>query len=271
MATARDARQGDDLPAKAKGVVIVHPGAAASCGACAESFSSAADLRAHWKSERHLYNMRHRGRYLFQPLSQRAWDIEHDRLQSPSATAAKEEIEDRAASSCSLSSGSDDVDSEFSGTSQRSVREGEVEHASPDLTVSGSLVLPGGLVAECRERWRGHQRGGRRCQISPEVRRGSVASLKATMRSGNFADIQAVLARREAERSEWVGTVLGAQARQEHTPRLRLDVVAKGFYDGGSKTNNERGDACRGQGKRHQNAPVHAQPKRRGGRLPKWA
>ena len=44
-----------------------------------------------------------------------------------------------------------------------------------------------------------------------------------------------------------------------------------GFFDGGCKTNNERGRGCSGQGKRHRNPAIRAQPVKGGGRLAKWS
>merc|ERR1712096_363408 len=65
--------QGLVLPAPG---AIIRPGGARgppSCAACVETSASAADLRTHWKSERHLYNMVHRG-LGFQPLTENAWE-----------------------------------------------------------------------------------------------------------------------------------------------------------------------------------------------------
>jgi hypothetical protein len=221
--------------------------------------------------------MRHRGQYLFEPVTQREWDILHDHMHSGQSIASNDMAERTVSGNSSAgsneASSSDDEDSEVSDTPQSSAREDELQYRSPDLNASGNLVLPGGLVAGCRERrrLRGPQRASGRWQITPVDHKGSVPSLKYSVRLGNLDDIQAALARRDAERLEWVGALAAVRTRQEHAPRLRLDVVAKGFYDGGSKTNNERGDGCHGQGKRHQNAAVHGQPKRNGGRLPKWA
>ncbi|CAL1141769.1 unnamed protein product [Cladocopium goreaui] len=44
-----------------------------SCAACAELFASAAELRAHCKSERHVYNMKRQLSNL-KPISQEAWE-----------------------------------------------------------------------------------------------------------------------------------------------------------------------------------------------------
>jgi len=60
--------------------------------------------------------------------------------------------------------------------------------------------------------------------------------------------------------------------RAKHYDRRapRLLEGRPGFHDGGSKTNNERGAGCQGQGCRHQNAPSHTQPKKHTGRRAKW-
>jgi hypothetical protein len=43
------------------------------------------------------------------------------------------------------------------------------------------------------------------------------------------------------------------------------------LFDGGHKANFERGYGVSGQGKRHQNAAVHRQPRQGQGRLAKWS
>merc|ERR1711974_131097 len=113
--------------------------------------------------------------------------------------------------------------------------------------------MGGGMVAGCRERWHAHQRPpGRQCPLSMACRVGRSPSQRLLARRRDFREIEAALARKEAVKVEWAGTVAVWKARQEHAPRLCLDATAKGFYDGGSKMNNERGEGCQGQGKRHQ-------------------
>jgi len=144
------------------------------------------------------------------------------------------------------------------------------EFSSLDLHWSGGLRLPRGMVAGCRERRHAHQRPqGRKSLLSLAPRGGRPPSERLLARQGNFREIEAALARREAVKVEWGGTIAVSKARLKHAPRLCLEATAK-VYDGGSKLNNERGEGCRGQGKRHQNAPVHRQPKKNGGRLAKW-
>lgn len=145
------------------------------------------------------------------------------------------------------------------------------EFSSLDLHVSGGLLLPHGMVAGCRKGRHAHQRPqGWKSLLSLAPCGGRTPSKRLLARQGNLREIEAALARREAVKVEWGGTIAVSKARLEHVPRLCLETTAKGFYDGGSKLNNERGEGCRGQGKRHQNAPVHRQPKKNGGRLAKW-
>lgn len=78
---------------------------------------------------------------------------------------------------------------------------------------------------------------------------------------------------RRLERPEFdaccAAVVSMTQAKQKYEPRAKqssIQVCLKG-----GRMNNERGDGCRGQGKRHQNAAVHSQPRKAGGRLAKWS
>ena len=52
----------------------------------------------------------------------------------------------------------------------------------------------------------------------------------------------------------------------------RVAPKLRAWYSGHRALNNERGVACRGQGKRHQNPAAHSQPaKSLGGRQAKWS
>ena len=73
-----------------------------------------------------------------------------------------------------------------------------------------------------------------------------------------------------APTDEWEAAINAANAKRV-TPK-QLKFVDRKVYDGGCKLNNERGHGCQGQGKRHQNSAVHAQPtKASGARLAKWS
>ena len=63
------------------------------------------------------------------------------------------------------------------------------------------------------------------------------------------------------------------EAKQEKVHYTRLPKVNlwAGHFDGGHKVNYERGIACQGQGKRHNNPPARAQPKLGGSRQAKWS
>ena len=77
--------------------------------------------------------------------------------------------------------------------------------------------------------------------------------------------------RRRWHRSE-VDLAVAAPAEALYERRRAPRASAEpGFFDGGCKTNNERGRGCSGQGKRHRNPANHAQPARGGGRLAKWS
>merc|ERR1712048_795535 len=97
-------------------------------------------------------------------------------------------------------------------------------------------------------------------------------TLKELLRSGKAStlEIQVALARWQSMAKEWEGTVGAQRAHYKHAPSLGLALTKKGFYIGGNKLNNERGHGCVGQGKRHQNAAVHMQPKKNRGKLAKW-
>lgn len=78
---------GYPISAPAQGPPAAAAVAEFSCGACAETFSSHADHRAHFKSERHVYNTKRRQAGL-KPISQEAW--ERKLRESRGATAAQE-------------------------------------------------------------------------------------------------------------------------------------------------------------------------------------
>merc|ERR1712087_835680 len=155
---------------------------------------------------------------------------------------------------------SDDEDYDCLALSALSA-EAEEERGGPDLDEHGQLCLPSGSRvvprANC-DHWRG-----------PRRRTHVIA------RRADPEDLRIALERRAAclaiRREQWVGVARATEARQERVPQRDLSVAAVGVFDGGCKLNNERGHQCYGQGKRHQNAAVHAQPKKHGGKLAKWS
>lgn len=292
---------------------IVHPSAASSnCSACSETFESAADLRVHWKSERHLYNQKQRGTN-FHPLSQDAWETwcivcripdknSKDQLKCQLKTAygpdcfgsirdgkrqvlepAAKDVECKssgleAASLGSQSSSGEEAESQSTDASyiydfeddtelNETLHLVAVQRSSPNLNASGSLQLANGGSACHRQGRHRYRRAGPR--LVNIIGRGARPTLKQFVRL-NPEDIQVALARTEGMKHEWAGVVGVSKACYQHTPKLDF-AIAREIYDGGCKTNNERGHQCQGQGKRHQNAAVHVQPKKQGGKLAKWS
>lgn len=148
----------------------------------------------------------------------------------------------------------------------------DLKSLSPDLNSCGNLQLLGGEHAAHRERWRSHRHARRRCADTTVKYRGTRVSLKELLRSGKAegCDMEALLVQRKAEQREWVGVLGMTEAQHLRAPRLKASVESK-VYDVRSKMNNERGHGCAGQGKRHQNAAVHVQPTKHGGKLAKWS
>jgi len=255
---------------------VVRPDAGVSrCRVCAEAFASVAEFRAHWKSDRHLYNMKGAGLGQ-QPLTAEMWEakarseMEARALQKPVRAA---EVVTTVESETSDDSDLDDLDTLSESESVADDSEGDCdelalalgvwgiqEHVGPDLDESGQLCLPGGARAVCRGQGRGRLHSRRSAELAkwadPDELRMALERRAASL---------------AARRANWLGVVQAAETRQGYAPRRDLPVVAIGAFDGGCKTNNERGHQCYGQGKRHQNAPVHGQPKKHGGKLAKWS
>lgn len=99
------------------------------------------------------------------------------------------------------------------------------------------------------------------------LRKGNLPSLSVIMKSpqADVGLIEVVLARQLQVRQTWAGTVSVSGANLRRTPQTHMGFERSGLFDGGHKLNQERGEACRGQGKRHQNAAVHGQPKKTSG------
>lgn len=71
---------------------------------------------------------------------------------------------------------------------------------------------------------------------------------------------------------EWTAMAAAAKARERAVaPKRNFEDTPKHFFANSAKMNNERGAKCQGQGKRHQNAAVHAAPKAGAGRCAKWS
>ena len=88
---------------------------------------------------------------------------------------------------------------------------------------------------------------------------------------GDDAAARGGLRRRWHHRSDVdLAVAAPAEALYERRRAPRASAEA-GFFDGGCKTNNERGRGCSGQGKRHRNPAIRAQPVKGGGRLAKWS
>ena len=88
---------------------------------------------------------------------------------------------------------------------------------------------------------------------------------------GDDAAARGGLRRRWHHRSDVdLAVAAPAEALYERRRAPRASTEA-GFFDGGCKTNNERGRGCSGQGKRHRNPAIRAQPVKGGGRLAKWS
>ena len=72
-------------------------------------------------------------------------------------------------------------------------------------------------------------------------------------------------------RSEWVEFAPPATAKTSYNVRREVPLSAARDQARLVPRNNERGMHCFGQGKRHQNPPMRAQPKQGGGRQAKWS
>eukprot|EP00036_Acanthoecidae_sp_10tr_P006991 CAMPEP_0182942786 /NCGR_PEP_ID=MMETSP0105_2-20130417/51326_1 /TAXON_ID=81532 ORGANISM="Acanthoeca-like sp., Strain 10tr" /NCGR_SAMPLE_ID=MMETSP0105_2 /ASSEMBLY_ACC=CAM_ASM_000205 /LENGTH=220 /DNA_ID=CAMNT_0025082573 /DNA_START=189 /DNA_END=851 /DNA_ORIENTATION=- len=79
------------------------------------------------------------------------------------------------------------------------------------------------------------------------------------------------LTKRRATSLGIVAAQHSVEAKLGRTPRLHYGTARRNFFDGGCRTNNERGAQVNGQGCRHQNHAVHAQPAKGGGKRAKWS
>lgn len=70
---------------------------------------------------------------------------------------------------------------------------------------------------------------------------------------------------------EWQGAVAAARVQHSRSASRSYKDAPNHFFANNAKMNNERGAKCQGQGKRHQNAAVHATPKAGSGRCAKWS
>jgi len=167
---------------------------------------------------------------------------------------------------------------------EAAVRSHELQRIASAYDSSGNLQLPSGEKIVHRQRRRIRRPAYRKLRAATALHRLGQPSLKAFKRAGEQpslrslmrsdkadpAELQMLIARRELVKSSWTGVVSNASAYCKRSPKLKAAFAETGLFDGGHKLNQERGNACRGQGKRHQNAAVHAQPKRNQGRLAKW-
>jgi len=145
--------------------------------------------------------------------------------------------------------------------------------AGPCLNSHGELELPNGGSVQHRKQQRIRRRASRSMELVEKYHRSRV-SVKELMRSRlvDASQRQTLMVQREATRMEWVGIAQNSKAAVLNAPRLGQAAQQKGFWFNGScKLNSERGNGCCGQGKRHQNAAVHAQPRKGKGRLAKWS
>lgn len=142
-----------------------------------------------------------------------------------------------------------------------------------NLDSSGNLQIPSGGIALQRQRRRAPRQVCSRLQHGQSVQKSCASSLRQLLRSGRAEDgqIQALLRRRDMMKHGWTGVIDAAKTHLAQAPRQHLTVKQDGLFDGGHKANFERGYGVSGQGKRHQNAAVHRQPRQGQGRLAKWS
>jgi len=153
------------------------------------------------------------------------------------------------------------------------VRSLDLQNVKPILNHSGDLELPNGNCVARRQQFGSIRYGGRRFfSILASRHGGARGSIKKVVRSGSadVGQLEAILTKMQAERLEWTGVTCTTRSGHSRAPRLTAPVEKK-VFDVRTKMNNERGHGCVGQGKRHQNAAVHTQPKKHGGRLAKWS
>jgi len=193
------------------------------------------------------------------------WEVEAESMRSKAKAVSANNVEIDSPEGSDLSEESDDVEEldESEHDSDGLSDAGGVleawslhELGGPDIDELGQLCLPNGARALCRGQK--HQRWRRRVEVSKRA---------------DFAALDAMLAQKAAElairRAHWIGVAKAAEKQHEFAPRRDLFVAS--HFEGGCRMNNERGHQCHGQGKCHQNAPVHGQPKKHGGKLAKWS
>lgn len=256
-----------------------------SCICCGRAFPSLASVRRHMRDKSHTHigteAFSRRGKYdvlgslcMQNELKPFYKEVgEHGQL--PAYSKSAHDVETPNMGHDIKFDGAEDILVSTLDTCSSCISEDEIQLILKDLGRTASQKPNAAYMPRCSRshHWRNTTHPQRRLAGKGlAFHKNNWPSLKVLLKSqqADIGEIQTVLARQLQIRQQWTGTIIASEANLRRTPRVHAPFEKSGLFDGGHKLNQERGNACRGQGKRHQNAAVHGQPKQNRGRLAKW-